>query len=174
MYRTTPLLSPIAFAALFIVASATAVACGASSVNIDVRDANPESDSGGFDRDALIADAALANDSAGGDGSRPDGGELSTLTCDQLSAAYSTELMASKVCVPNSLVNECTLEREQILGCGCLTFVNANRTTGLDKIVDRYGMKQCIANCPAAPCVAAAGGICVAQGSEGVCSNAFR
>jgi hypothetical protein len=175
MYRTKYLLSLVALAALFIVASATAVACGTSSVNIDARDASPESDSGSFDRDASVGDAALPNDSASGDASAmTDGGELSTLTCGQLSAAYSTELMASKVCMPNSLVNECTLEREEILGCGCLTFVNANRTTSLDKIVDRYGLKQCIANCPAAPCVVAAGGICVAKGSEGVCSNAFR
>ena len=124
-------------------------------------DASVAADGTGTDSpsDSAAADAADAADAA------------TSLTCGELSQAYAAEFLKTIACNPASLINPCTAAREPILGCGCVSYVNASSVAKLDAIAAEWKLDKCSAGaCPAAPCRVAAGGSCSAGG---MCEDTF-
>jgi len=91
------------------------------------------------------------------------------LSCDQLTAAYLSELAAAKLCNGNATSQVCTTRIEKAnLPCGCPTFVNAGRVSAianLQKIAEVYTAKQCEGCAVATNCPTSDGASCTSSGA---------
>lgn len=154
------LLAP--FAAVIAVA-----ACGSDSNPSAAPDAGARPD-GSAAADGTGTDSP--SDTATGDAADAADAQAS-LTCGELSQAYAAEFQKTIACNPASLINPCTAARESILGCGCVSYVNASSVAKLDAIAATWKLEKCLAGaCPAAPCRLATGGSCSAGG---MCEDTF-
>ena len=74
------------------------------------------------------------------------GGGYAGLTCDQLVAAYATELATAKQCSTDSTIPQCTALANASIPCGCHTHVNATRAgaiMNMNRILDTYSANGC-------------------------------
>ena len=110
---------------------------------------------------------------AGGDTGGPPtsgAGGLANLTCDQLTSAYTAELVVAKQCSANAATDPCTVKVKSSIACGCNTFVSVTRTAAianLNKYIDAATARACVSNCPAIACVDPTSASCSSSGSGG-------
>ena len=78
-----------------------------------------------------------------------------SMTCDQLTAAYATELQKAKICGTGAATNQCDTTVLDKPSCGCSTFVVSNRTEplkNLSSIASAYATNNCATACPQIAC----------------------
>ncbi len=137
----------------------------------------------GVDDSGALDAAPTSDGERGADAERPpmDAGAddadaaVGALTCSELVAAYGAALPDARICDPLSLLDECTVLRERRLGCGCDTFLNANRVATLDGIAAEWKSKGCtVGLCPAIACLAAESGKCDGANEPASCKDVLE
>jgi len=101
-------------------------------------------------------------------GNTASGTGYSSMTCEQLAAAYKTELATAKNCAGVATSDACSKQVQDSVACGCVTFINGSRSAAINnmqKISEAYKAAQCAAACPASACVAPTGASCSSSGT---------